>query len=98
MSKTPSRVGRFLGYVVGLAGLAAIAYACIPSVFGATLSSPTPAPLVVCNTTCSGAGIRPGQTYTVVKPSQTSRASTVTVANDPHLAITSLPAASAASE
>ena len=92
MGKTSTRIGRFLGYLVGLAGLAAIASAYIPDVFGAALSSPTAAPLVVCNTTCSGAGIQPRQTYTVVKPSQTSRTSTTTVTDDPHLSITSLPA------
>lgn len=46
---------------------------------------------VFCTTTCSAAGIKIGQTYYIQKPSNTTRASTVTITNDPDLIFTNVP-------
>jgi hypothetical protein len=45
----------------------------------------------VCTTSCSAAAIGVGQTFIILKPADTSRASTVTLTNDPDLIFTSVP-------
>lgn len=48
--------------------------------------------MIACTTACSAASLKVGQSVAIAKGSNTARASTTTLANDPDLQITNLPA------